>query len=398
MNRLTRQLSRFGWSQVTRSVSRSWRSWRKTYTEIVYDMSRMSRQRLLFIYNCTAFAATIVPVAVYLSYNTYLLDRQRNWFQLYIDGQPMPLEENLELLALREWNFCHIGRHYKLMDLMMEFFVCNGSEVITVGDLDSRTGSYIGLPHNFAYRTVDDVKLSEILIGGLSAKQLVDANAADHYNSRPAIRQLIESLVLSDNAKRFAIARELHMATNNKLIVDMITIAGSGMLAVGAGQQVILKLNIRRRYLLSFGIRCLSMMLGLAVWFLIRDFLVSSWQKAADESACQQSRDYLDGAVEYYRKLQQRKSALSELNETLVPSVAGTANNNNKLSIIGGVSLNLRSLMLKLFAVKGVPIDKRLDRIYKLNLTYDDDNNNNNNSRSSSSSSSSSSSNQQQKS
>ena len=127
------------------------------------------------------------------------------------------------------------------------------------------------------------------------------------------MKKLIESLVLSENAKRFAITREIHFADNYRVVTEALNIMFSTMAAVGVGQSMILAMNLRRKYILSLIFRICSLVLGIGVWFLIRQLYTYDWNKTADVGAVEQGNDYYEGAIEYYQKIMQRNAALYQL-------------------------------------------------------------------------------------
>ncbi|CAG2111242.1 unnamed protein product, partial [Medioppia subpectinata] len=122
MNRLSRVVSKT--MSNVRIISRQLK---KDYNEMVYDLKRLPKRTLELVYNGVLFVSVMAPTGVYILYNTVYLNRYQQLVSLRVKGNPLPLEENLELLALREWNVSHIARQYKLMDLM-EFFLCSGTQ------------------------------------------------------------------------------------------------------------------------------------------------------------------------------------------------------------------------------------------------------------------------------
>ncbi|CAG2179498.1 unnamed protein product [Oppiella nova] len=236
------------------------------------------------------------------------------------------------------------------MDLM-EFFLCSGTQVFSVGDLNTRSGAIVGLPHNFSYNTVDDIKLSEISIYGVNAEQLEpDSESAE------ALNQLIQSLVLSENAKKFAITRELHLCNNDRVINGMLTTIFTSFLGIGVAQQIILSTRIRRRHFQSLGLRLVFLGIGVFLYLVVREMCYYSWMSSADKAAIAQGEAYYDGAVEYYNKLLQREQALKQLR-------AG-----NKIR-----DQTITELALSLMDIKGVPPKKCLEKVYELNPRADDE-------------------------
>ena len=148
------------------------------------------------------------------------------------------------------------------------------------------------------------MNLKELKIVGQDVDKFIDNSKLD------ALNQLKEALVLSDKAKRFAITREIHLTNNFRVFTETVNILVSSLLGVGLGSHLIIKKNIRQRYLLSFAIRLSFATLGVCIWFIVRQAYHYSWNVAADAKAIHQGSDYYEGALEYYQKVMQKNAAL----------------------------------------------------------------------------------------
>jgi hypothetical protein len=123
-------------------------------------------------------------------------------------------------------------------------------------------------------------------------------------------QQLIQSLVLSEKAKKFAIAREIHITNTFRVTVNSMNIMFSTFLSIALGQLAIHRFNIKSGRLLT---RIFSLMTGVIVYLFIDEVLTYNWNMNADEAAVNQGDDYFEGAIEYYDKLRKRNAALYEL-------------------------------------------------------------------------------------
>ena len=127
-------------------------------------------------------------------------------------------------------------------------------------------------------------------------------------------QQLLDSLILSDNAKKFAIAKEIHLNDNFRLHGNTITIAMCCLFGTLAPGEIIDRFRLNRR---SFATKSLIHLACYAtayiVWRLYYDAMNYFLQLNADQLAAEQGVDYYEGAIEFYRKTLQRHKACRTL-------------------------------------------------------------------------------------
>ena len=135
----------------------------------------------------------------------------------------------------------------------------------------------------------------------------------DQLNS-PEAKKFLENLILSEEAKKFLIARELVRGIKSRNFTE----AFFPIFILGATAPALSKLfkvsDLKRKPLL---IQLLSAVL--AVLFVVTFYLcvVDSWRKrgerVVDDAACQLGPTYARGGVEFYDKILLRHVALREL-------------------------------------------------------------------------------------
>jgi len=121
---------------------------------------------------------------------------------------------------------------------------------------------------------------------------------------------LLESLVLSEKAKKFAIAREIHLANTFRFHINSISIIVTTILSIALGQEAINRFRIPRILIYRSAIRLFSLVIGFSVWCLVSEIFNYNWSVNADEAAVNQGEEYYEGAVEYYDKMRKRNAAL----------------------------------------------------------------------------------------
>lgn len=122
----------------------------------------------------------------------------------------------------------------------------------------------------------------------------------------------MKSLVLSEPAKKYSIARELMLTDNHRIFIKSITpsVVLIPMYVLGHFMYYRLPQNPVRVKSLAL---VLVSNIGVLVWFLIRTTTEKFYQKKADEKLCDISEEYIKGGIEYYEILIQRNLALRNI-------------------------------------------------------------------------------------
>jgi hypothetical protein len=109
----------------------------------------------------------------------------------------------------------------------IRFFPVYGCEPRSIGSTWLGKAA-IGIPFNFTYKKVDDIDTNDITLIG---------NQSTNW-SKGSARQLLESLVLSDSAKHYALLRELNSVQSPTLLLKALLIPCLVALAVVIAETV----------------------------------------------------------------------------------------------------------------------------------------------------------------
>lgn len=175
-------------------------------------------------------------------------------------------------------------------------------------------GAIVGLPITFSYDTVDDFKKEDLLVN------------LEQFDFQTAVgRDLLNSLILSEKAQKFAIAREIHACrTPYPYVFGSFALLGT-LLSYSLASAMNTKFDLFR---LPRTIRVIMYVLtsaiGLTTYCMVKDATNYYYDKVADESACEMGKDYILGGIEFYEKIMARnvalRSALGEKGKKLYTS------------------------------------------------------------------------------
>lgn len=224
-------------------------------------------------------------------------------------------------------------------DITMRWFASATLEPINIGISEFRSGLSIGLPSFYNYKSIDDVPDSILQVRQISFMKSMTQKTADDdakqelesaleavgekstslgkviriQKDTQSGQNYIHSLVLSEDAKRFSIARELYYADNYRPLVVVTTIMISSFFSLAASRYAILKYNLMDRhftqrlpfYIVSGGLA--AIMFGL-----MTDSVNDHYTRKADFRAISLNENYRQGAMEYFSKIILRHKALRE--------------------------------------------------------------------------------------
>lgn len=128
--------------------------------------------------------------------------------------------------------------------------------------------------------------------------------------------RLKNSLILSQNAKKFAIARELHGIESDPVVAHALvpSLALSIAYTIGFGINRRLNLYARPRSL-RICLYVLASLFGYGVYILGTDMGSVKKEATGDEAVGRMGKEYAEGGVEFYEKVLGRNIALRELME-----------------------------------------------------------------------------------
>ncbi|XP_051175788.1 transmembrane protein 177 isoform X2 [Leptopilina boulardi] len=177
-------------------------------------------------------------------------------------------------------------------DDIKSFIVCR-FKPFNAGMLDSRNGAIIGIPWHFTYDDLIDVKIPQIAID----KFPIDI-------TRFETEDLAESLILSREAKKFAIARELLTIRDSYRSFDAFLAAVIILINYTVQYYIkekfhLYKKSLSTRILLYIACGFISYI----IYFGQKDFFSKKRERNIDAELAKLNNDYLNGGHEYYSKL-----------------------------------------------------------------------------------------------
>lgn len=125
-------------------------------------------------------------------------------------------------------------------------------------------------------------------------------------------QQFLKSLILSEAAKKYSIARELMLTDSHRIFIKSVLSAVVLMPMYALGSYVYngLPPNPARVRMLAL---VLLSNIGVLVWFFARTATENFYQKKADEKVCDIGEEYIKGGIEYYETIIQRNLALRNI-------------------------------------------------------------------------------------
>lgn len=154
----------------------------------------------------------------------------------------------------------------------------------------------------------------------------------------------METLILSEPAKKFSIARELILTDNYRVFIKSISLPITLIPMYIIGHNLLHSLPS----ISSFKIRAFSFFVlcnvGVFVWLFARKTIEHFYQINADKKVCNTSEEYTLGGIEYYEKLIKRNLAL----RNIIPDGQTIySEEGNELGMFSGPSLTYRKKLLE---------------------------------------------------
>lgn len=184
-------------------------------------------------------------------------------------------------------------------------FTITGFNVQHAGLGTSKFGAVIGIPINYTYVDKFSIDTSDFRLGR-------DQETFNIYH--PAADDLLNSLVYSEKAKKFGIAREILMSQKEiplyRSLETPIIITTFTVLTEIARHNLHLP---RKPPILTVFLYGISGIVGYSVWFQIRDIMYTYSEKSVDKQLAQLGPTYVEGGKEFYEKQLKRNVSLRSL-------------------------------------------------------------------------------------
>lgn len=213
---------------------------------------------------------------------------------------PMPLTSHLEKLWNQVLDDLNVSAFHRTI---LRPFMVFGYEPWHAGSQRSRFGAMIGIPTNFVYDKVSSIDKDAIVVNN---------EPVDWF--RPDAKQLLDSLILSDDAKKYAIGREIIMTDNKFIYTESIALAAIS----AAYYATTFKINetlgmLKRSRFRRFVVYSIVGAFYWGLWAMQRDALTRHFEYTSDKKLSEINENYVKGGLEFYNKTLQRNMALRSL-------------------------------------------------------------------------------------
>jgi hypothetical protein len=193
----------------------------------------------------------------------------------------------------------------------ISFFPCREHNPISIGSVNVKAGARIGLPPSVILKSAEDLDKSTLTVG--KDKKPID------WDSENGLK-LENALILSDEAKKFVIAREVNHVRTSYLYVDLFMQAislGGGAFLMGVFDKILEKQKRFNMHVAHSPARSILVLLSGAFMFcgyIQANDLYYYWSEYKnDKRTGEMRRDFLEGGVEYYEKVLSRNQVIREL-------------------------------------------------------------------------------------
>lgn len=199
----------------------------------------------------------------------------------------------------------------------LKFFYVVGHEPFHAGDVSTPWGAIIGLP--FFFGETEEFRIKDLRIQG---KDTIDWVIDG--------RDLLDSLVLTESAKKFAIMREIYSLNIENIITNAMIAAGCVILPalyakrINYSSKAFERLVLQRRILRYIAFYAA----GYLLYRLLKDPLKHLSDQKADRMAAETSIEYLSGGIEFYERTLMKNKALQELSSSTFSTYDEKGNEN----------------------------------------------------------------------
>ncbi|XP_076040183.1 transmembrane protein 177 isoform X2 [Oratosquilla oratoria] len=244
-----------------------------------------------------AISGGIGSFCVFYLPNTFLLDKYKEITQLYRNGVPVAVPLNIKGLANKVFEDMKMTEVEKKL---VKLYSGYGFDMFRGGSTQTKHGAIVGVPANFKYSTIEDFETSGIMLN----KDCIPWNSAGGL-------ALKKSVILSEEAKKFALAREFHhIKTAEPYIIGFassLTFLACYSFTSGLNRK--LKLYSRPRSL-RLCLYLLTCSFFGTFWCFMKDFTTCVYEYEADSVIGDLGSEYVRGGLEFYEKIIQRNCSL----------------------------------------------------------------------------------------
>ncbi|XP_060815925.1 transmembrane protein 177 [Bombus pascuorum] len=253
-----------------------------------------------------AIRATLIAgvVTVQLSSQTFLLQQYRKIRARYdFENNEIPVRKDIQRRFEEALDDVNVIYRPMVPEERIKFFNVHDIEMFHAGTTYSKYGGLVGIPTNFEYNDINHVNNGTISIQSASLQW--DAEATEEFH---------KSLVLSENAQKFAIARQILTVATFDSIIKGVNLMVDAILGIGAYELLRSKLKVTKQQRGKNAL-CMSIAAIGALILTIRTNSELDYYREIElnEIMPKLGNEYIQGGLEYYEKLSQKNRALRVL-------------------------------------------------------------------------------------
>lgn len=246
--------------------------------------------------------ATAVGYCAVLMPHTILLEKYRYIVARYQLGKEVPLGPEVQQRIQR------VMDDLKLPDDVrsaIKPFSVFGFDLLHAGTLGAKYGAILGIPANFTSTTEELRENLQI------REEPIDWTRQD-------ARAFLQAVTFSENAERFAIAREILRIQAQEPYFNSLALVLT-VATLWTLSSVMSRRFVRLRESNALARRmfyAVFALFGAILWFGVKDFRSNRLDRENDEALCRLGADYIKGGQEFYEKTLIRNQTLRTLFET----------------------------------------------------------------------------------
>ncbi|OXA57751.1 transmembrane protein 177 [Folsomia candida] len=273
-------------------------------TPFAKNMSQFARfwlsEKGRFAMSGVAVAAACGYFGGYVALHVWFLPNYRNAVQLYKNGFMTPPTADVFERAKTALEDVKLPEKQKQS---VNFFSVYGMDMFFAGSTKTTGGVAIGIPRNYSYKTQADLERNDIIVDGNNVEWGSDGG-----------QLLQEALVLSENAQKFGIARDICMSDTHYVYSRGIMGSSSIMLYFFLSRNAndMLYGLYKPRSFRTVVYSGLSLFC-FGIWAVSSDLLTKFYENYADKRAGSLNLSYAKGGVEFYSRTLQRNMALRSI-------------------------------------------------------------------------------------
>lgn len=170
------------------------------------------------------------------------------------------------------------------------------------GLINAKTGAIIGIPQTFHCHKVSDISCWDDICKFYNI-------SLDKSSESP--KDLGEALILSNKAKKFAIAREVFLAKSYHKFMPLLFMFSSGFLTYTVWYY--LEKPLKSKALIRNCVHIFGILLMVKLYLEMMIVYTRRLERKVDVAACKMEEDYAEGGIEYYDKLIKTQQVVSLL-------------------------------------------------------------------------------------